>query len=58
MACRFEPSCSAYTIEAIQTCGILKGSYKSILRLLRCHPWCTGGYDPVLNHNKNEIEKR
>lgn len=57
MACRFEPSCSAYTIESIQELGVLKGGYKSILRLLRCHPWCTGGFDPVLNHNENECKK-
>lgn len=52
MACRFEPTCSAYAIEAISVLGPFQGIYKIILRLLRCHPWCPGGYDPVLNVNK------
>lgn len=52
MACRFEPSCSTYAIEAIQYFGISKGIYKSILRLCRCHPWCAGGYDPVITDKK------
>lgn len=58
-SCRFEPSCSAYAIDAIQTLGILKGGCKIIWRLLRCHPWCQGGYDPVLPHvlPNNEIKK-
>jgi putative membrane protein insertion efficiency factor len=47
MSCRFEPTCSAYAIEAIQTLGIFKGIIKTTFRLLRCHPWCVGGYDPV-----------
>lgn len=47
MACRFEPTCSSYAIEAIQTFGIVKGITKATFRLLRCHPWCGGGYDPV-----------
>ncbi|MCC5792809.1 MAG: membrane protein insertion efficiency factor YidD [Legionellaceae bacterium] len=45
--CRFYPSCSAYAMEAIQHHGILKGTYKAMKRLLRCHPWSDGGYDPV-----------
>lgn len=54
MACRFDPSCSAYAIEALHTCGVIRGSCKSIGRLLRCHPGCQGGYDPVLPHNVKE----
>ncbi len=46
-ACRFEPTCSAYAIEAIETHGSAKGSYLMTRRLLRCHPWCAGGADPV-----------
>ena len=46
-SCRFYPSCSVYTIEAIDTCGLIKGLYLSVLRIFRCHPWCAGGYDPV-----------
>jgi len=45
--CRFEPSCSAYAIEAIQTHGCLKGGYFMMRRLLRCHPWHSGGMDSV-----------
>ena len=46
-ACRFEPTCSAYTIEALQRHGALRGSALGGWRLLRCQPWCDGGCDPV-----------
>lgn len=46
-ACRFEPSCSAYALEALQRHGAATGSVLSVARLLRCHPWCAGGHDPV-----------
>ncbi|MBP3406474.1 MAG: membrane protein insertion efficiency factor YidD [Kiritimatiellae bacterium] len=45
--CRFEPSCSNYMIEALQTHGVVKGLYLGIMRLLRCHPFGKSGYDPV-----------
>ena len=45
--CRFHPSCSSYALEAIEIHGILKGSYLIIRRLLRCHPFSPGGFDPV-----------
>ena len=53
--CRFYPSCSHYCKTAIEQFGLVKGAYLSIGRLLRCHPWCEGGYDPVLKkkHGKN-----
>ena len=45
--CRFTPSCSNYAIEAIQTRGPLLGLFFAFKRVLRCHPWCKGGLDPV-----------
>lgn len=46
-ACRFEPSCSAYALEALERHGAAAGSALTTARLLRCHPWCNGGCDPV-----------
>ena len=45
--CRFTPTCSAYAIEALETHGALCGSWLASRRILRCHPWCQGGHDPV-----------
>jgi len=45
--CRFEPSCSQYTYEAIEKYDVLKGGWMAIKRLGRCHPRNPGGYDPV-----------
>lgn len=45
--CRFYPSCSAYTIEALERHGAAAGTYLGAARILRCHPWCEGGHDPV-----------
>lgn len=44
--CRFEPSCSRYTLLCIQRLGPLRGSWLGLLRVLRCHPFCPGGHDP------------
>jgi len=46
-SCRFYPSCSQYAIEAIKIHGIFKGSFLAVHRVLRCHPGCDGGLDPV-----------
>ncbi|MGB9878178.1 MAG: membrane protein insertion efficiency factor YidD [bacterium] len=46
-SCRFVPSCSQYAIEAIDKHGVLKGLFLSLRRILRCHPFSPGGYDPV-----------
>ena len=45
--CRFTPTCSAYAIEAIETHGIFKGVALGFYRILRCNPFCKGGYEPV-----------
>lgn len=45
--CRFSPSCSQYGIDALEHHGTLSGVWLTVKRLLRCHPWCEGGYDPV-----------
>jgi putative membrane protein insertion efficiency factor len=46
-ACRFYPTCSSYAYEAVIKYGVLRGSFLAVKRLLRCHPFCPGGYDPV-----------
>jgi putative membrane protein insertion efficiency factor len=52
--CRFQPNCSSYAYQAIQIYGLTKGLYLSIKRILKCHPFASGGFDPVpLCKNKN-----
>jgi uncharacterized protein len=46
--CRFYPSCSHYAIQAVHHHGALKGLWLAVKRIMRCHPWSSGGYDPVL----------
>ena len=46
-SCRFQPTCSEYAYEAISRYGIIKGGRLAIWRILRCNPFCRGGYDPV-----------
>lgn len=46
-SCRFTPTCSEYAVEALQKHGAWKGSLLAIWRILRCNPFCKGGYDPV-----------
>ena len=45
--CRFEPSCSAYSLQALGQHGAVVGTYLTLRRVARCHPWCDGGHDPV-----------
>lgn len=47
--CRFTPSCSQYALEAVSTFGAFRGGFMSLWRILRCNPFCRGGYDPVPN---------
>ena len=53
-SCRFIPTCSVYSIEAIQSHGVFRGSWLAIYRIGRCHPWCEGGHDPVPNSKSSE----
>jgi putative membrane protein insertion efficiency factor len=46
-ACRFTPTCSLYSIEALERHGAARGSWLTLRRLGRCNPWCEGGHDPV-----------
>lgn len=46
-ACRFEPSCSRYALQALALHGAAAGTTLTLRRLARCHPWCEGGHDPV-----------
>ncbi|MCL4554183.1 MAG: membrane protein insertion efficiency factor YidD [Actinobacteria bacterium] len=46
-ACRFSPTCSGYAVAAIDKYGVIRGSWLSLVRISRCHPWNPGGHDPV-----------
>lgn len=46
-ACRFSPTCSAYSLQALERHGAVAGSYLTLARLARCHPWCAGGIDEI-----------
>ena len=46
-ACRFSPTCSEYTYQAVERYGIILGCWKGLKRIIRCHPWNEGGWDPV-----------
>jgi putative membrane protein insertion efficiency factor len=56
--CRFDPTCSSYTIEALQAHGIFTGSWLAIKRIGRCHPWGGSGYDPVPDVPEDADEAR
>ena len=51
VGCRYEPSCSEYAIQAVRQYGLLKGSIASCKRILRCHPYAKGGYDPIIKEH-------
>ena len=51
-SCRYLPTCSEYSIDALKTYGVLKGLFFSVKRILSCHPWGRGGFDPVKKEMK------
>jgi putative membrane protein insertion efficiency factor len=55
-ACRFVPTCSEYAAEAVERHGVVRGGSKALIRLLRCHPFSRGGYDPVVTGDSAENE--
>jgi len=52
-ACRYVPTCSEYAMEAVERYGVLRGGFMAIGRLLRCHPFVNGGYDPVVKQARS-----
>ncbi len=56
-SCRFHPTCSSYAIEAIEVHGVLRGSWMGLLRVLRCHPFHPGGYDPVPPSRRRKLRR-
>ena len=58
MNCRYQPTCSAYALEALKTHGGIKGSYLAARRILRCHPLGGSGYDPVPEEKKEDRDAR
>jgi hypothetical protein len=45
--CRYQPTCSNYTYQAVEKYGVFKGLYLGLKRIIRCHPWSKGGYEPL-----------
>lgn len=56
-ACRFVPTCSEYAYTAIERFGVIKGGALSLWRIVRCNPFCKGGYDPVPEKSRQEKSK-
>ena len=57
-ACRYVPTCSEYAMVAVERYGALRGGLLSAWRLLRCHPFAKGGYDPVVRHSPVPVHQR
>ena len=56
--CRFTPTCSAYALEAFSEWGFFCGFYLTLMRILRCHPFCRGGFDPVPINRRRRARKK
>lgn len=56
-SCRFTPTCSQYALDAYTHFGFLLGTWRTFTRLLRCHPWHSGGHDPVIKNEKKPTQK-
>ncbi|HKT87749.1 MAG TPA: membrane protein insertion efficiency factor YidD [Candidatus Sulfotelmatobacter sp.] len=57
-ACRYVPTCSEYAMESIERYGVIRGGLLALWRLLRCHPFVKGGYDPVVKHSRTTNDER
>ena len=55
--CKFHPTCSAYSLDAIRAHGSIKGTWLTLRRLVRCHPWSLGGYDPVPATDAQKVQR-
>lgn len=53
--CKFHPTCSAYALDAVRVHGSVRGTWLTARRLVRCHPWSLGGYDPVPNLDAQKV---
>jgi hypothetical protein len=54
-SCRYVPTCSEYAMEAVERYGVRRGGYMAIARILRCHPFVKGGYDPVVQRGRQQV---
>lgn len=57
-ACRYVPTCSQYAVEAVEEYGAFRGGLKAAARLLRCHPFARGGFDPVVGRSSFAVGRR
>ncbi len=54
-SCRFYPTCSQYAIDSLKAFGVFKGSFMTLIRILKCHPFNDGGYDPVIKDKEKQL---